>query len=247
MDLGLAGRALLLTGASSGLGLATARALVAEGARVTITGRDVEKINLAVKGLGNAAAGVAADNRDRNATTAAVDAAVAHGGGALHGLLVSVGGPAPAPAIEVDDETWRQQFDTLVVGAFRLVRMVLRHLSPGSAIGLVLSSSVRNPIAGLGVSNVLRPALAMAVKALADELGPAGVRVVGMVPGMILTARTQELREMHSDQDPADAVALRRLGNPDEFGRVAAFALSPAASYMTGCLVTVDGGVARSL
>lgn len=247
MDLGLRGRAILLTGASRGLGLATARVLVAEGAVVTVTGRSAEGVREADSELGPAALGLVADNGDLEATRQAVEAAVEHGGGRLDGVLISVGGPPAADLIAVDDDTWRREFETLVVGAFRVIRIAQPHLSADAAIGLVLSSSVRNPIAGLGISNVLRPALAMAVKSLADELGPRGVRVVGLVPGTILTDRVRELSHLDPAGDLGADVPLGRPGTPEEFGRVAAFVLSPAASYVTGSLVTIDGGRVRSL
>lgn len=247
MDLGLGGRAFLLTGASRGLGLATARVLAEEGALVTITGRSEERVRAAAQGLGPAALGVVADNGDVDAAQRAVEAAVDHGGGRLGGVLVSVGGPPPGGLLTVTDDTWRQEFETLVLGALRVVRTVLPHLADDGAIGFVLSSSVHNPIAGLGISNVLRPALAMAVKTLADELGPRGTRVVGLVPGTIMTDRVRDLSHLDGAEDPGADAPLGRAGTPEEFGRVAAFVLSPAASYLTGSLVTIDGGLTRSL
>jgi 3-oxoacyl-[acyl-carrier protein] reductase len=116
----------------------------------------------------------------------------------------------------------------------------------------VLSSSSRTPIAGLGISNGLRPGLAGVAKDMADEFGPRGVRFVSLLPGRILTDRNQELFAASGDPDRARAEAeatipLRRMGDPAEFGRVAAFALSPAASYVTGSAIVVDGGMIRGL
>ena len=117
---------------------------------------------------------------------------------------------------------------------------------------LVLSSSVRTPISGLAISNGLRPGLGMVAKTLADELGPAGVRVNGLMPGRIQTERIDELDRRGGDPAAARAAAeasipLGRGGEPEEFGRVAAFLLSPAASFLNGAMVPVDGGMLRTL
>ena len=121
-----------------------------------------------------------------------------------------------------------------------------------AALGFVLSTSAKVPLSTMAISNGLRPGLAMLVKQLADEIGPAGGRAIGLMPGSILTER---IRFLHSQSpDPAAslagaaaAVPLRRLGDPAEFGRVAAFVLSDAASYLTGCMIPVDGGALRAL
>ena len=123
---------------------------------------------------------------------------------------------------------------------------------PGAPSGFVLSTSARMPIAGLGLSNGLRPGLAGVVKDMADEYGPRGVRVFGLLPHRILTDRNLELFAATGDAEKAKAEAeatipLRRLGDPAEFGRVAAFLLSPAASYLTGLSLPVDGGALRSI
>jgi len=113
----------------------------------------------------------------------------------------------------------------------------------------VLSSSVKSPVGQLAASNGLRPGLAMVAKQLADELGPDGIRVLGLLPGRISTARTAELDARAPGRRAAAeaTIPLRRYGTPEEFGRVAAFLLSPAASYLTGLVVPVDGGMLRSL
>jgi 3-oxoacyl-[acyl-carrier protein] reductase len=248
MDLQVKGRCYLITGASRGLGYAVAAALVDEGARVTISSRNPTALADAAAGLGENARWFAADNADDGAAAQAVAAAVEHGGaGKLDGLLISVGGPPPSAVTTTDDDTWRRQFESLFVGALRFVRAAVPVMVPGSAIGFVLSSSVRNPIPGLAVSNAIRPALAMTAKTLADELGPRGIRVIGLVPGQILTERTRELQALRPPGDGSSAIPLGRLGDADEFGRVAAFLLSPAASYVTGCVVPIDGGLMRSI
>jgi 3-oxoacyl-[acyl-carrier protein] reductase len=129
-----------------------------------------------------------------------------------------------------------------------MVRGIAPHLGAGAAVGLVLSTSVKVPLGGLEISNGLRPGLAMWAKMLADELGPSGVRVFGVLPGSILTDRIRELTPDAAAQErAARSIPLRRYGEPAEFGRVAAFLLSPAASYVSGTVVPVDGGALRSL
>jgi 3-oxoacyl-[acyl-carrier protein] reductase len=134
----------------------------------------------------------------------------------------------------------------------RAARTFASALTDGGAIGLVLSTSVRSPVEGLGLSNGLRPGLAMVAKDMADEYAPRGVRFVSLLPGRVMTDRNRELFEATGDAAgaAAEAVAkipLGRLGEPAEFGRVAAFLLSPAASYLTGIAVPVDGGALRCL
>jgi 3-oxoacyl-[acyl-carrier protein] reductase len=216
VDLGLAGRVYVVSGGSRGLGRAVAEVLVAEGAQVVVGARDEA-------------------------------AHTAYGG--LDGALVSVGGPPPGTALDTEEEAWRAAFESVFLGALRLTRQVAGAVGPdGGSIALVLSSSVRTPIPGLAVSNGLRPGLAGLVKTLANELGPRGTRVNGLLPGRIATDRTIEIDQATGDPDGAvrraeARIPLGRYGQPDEFGRVAAFVLSPAASYLTGSMVTVDGGM----
>jgi 3-oxoacyl-[acyl-carrier protein] reductase len=253
MDLGLGGRGFLLTGASRGLGFATARALVDDGARVLLSSRSAESVDAAAASLGGApaATGVAADLADADAAEELVGAAVDRMG-RVDGALISVGGPAPGSVLDVPEDAWRAAVDSVLLGPLRLVKALVPHLAEGAAIGFVLSTSVRQPIGHLAISNGLRPGLAMTAKALADELGPRGIRVFGLLPGTIATDRITEIEAASGDAAATRArteaaIPLRRVGRPEEFGAVAAFALSPAASYVTGTMLTVDGGVTRPL
>jgi 3-oxoacyl-[acyl-carrier protein] reductase len=252
MDLGLAERVFVLTGASRGLGFATAQALVADGARVVLSSRDPERVDDAVAALGSSTAlGVAGDLTDPETPRELVDAAMERFG-RLDGALISVGGPPRGTAAEMTDDQWRQAFDTVFLGSVRAARTFAQAMPGGGAIAFVLSTSVRTPIAGLGLSNGLRPGLAGVAKDMADEYGQRNIRVVSLLPGRVMTDRNRELLAATGDaaQATADAVAsipLGRLGEPAEFGRVAAFVLSPAASYLTGVAVPVDGGATRSL
>ena len=172
--------------------------------------------------------------------------------GRLDGVLISVGGPTAGPVLSAGDDAWRGAFESVFLGALRIARTAADALTEGGVIGFVLSGSVREPIAGLGISNGLRPGLAMAAKSLADELGPRGIRVVGLLPARIDTDRVRELDALSGDAAAARAragaaIPLGRYGTPEEFGKVAAFLLSPAASYLTGIMVPVDGGALRGL
>jgi 3-oxoacyl-[acyl-carrier protein] reductase len=253
MDLGLGGRGYLLTGASRGLGFATARALVDDGAQVLISSRSRRAINDAVIQLGGAprAHGLVADLADPEAAGSLVHAARTELN-RLDGVLISVGGPAPGSVLETSEEHWRAAVESVLLGPLRLVKALAPHLGEGAAIGFVLSTSVREPIGGLAISNGLRPGLAMTAKGLADELGPRGIRVFGLMPGRIATDRIAEIEAASGDPAAARAraeaaIPLRRVGRPEEFGRVAAFVLSPAASYVSGTMIPVDGGALRSL
>ncbi|CAL9402251.1 Glucose 1-dehydrogenase 4 [Streptomyces sp. enrichment culture] len=254
MDLGLSERVYVVTGGTRGLGFATAAQLLAEGARVVITGRSQKaaeeaaaRLGVEASGAEGRAVGIAADNANPD-TPQQVVAAARERFGRFDGLLVSVGGPpAGVPADQLTDEHWRSAFDSVFLGAVRLARTAAGELGEGGVIGFVLSASVHEPIPGLTLSNGLRPGLAGFAKTLANELGPRGIRVLGLMPGRIGTERMQYLDSLTGDGDAArerncEAIPLRRYGTPEEFGRTAAFLLSPAASYLTGVMVPVDGG-----
>ena len=253
MDLGLTDRVFVVTAASSGLGRATAEHLVAEGARVVLVARRGEILGEVVEALGRKqAVALTADLADPSTATEACGLALSTFG-RLDGALISVGGPPAGTVLETTTEQWRGAFDSVFLAGLRVADAVVQQgTAPDLALAWVLSTSVKAPIPGLAASNGLRPGLAMLIKQLADELGPQGTRVLGLMPGRIETERVQHLDNLSDDPAAARtaaeaAIPLRRYGDPAEFGRVAAFLLSPAASYLTGSMIAVEGGALRSL
>lgn len=241
----MSGKAFVVTGGSHGLGYASARELLREGAAVTVASRSESRVAGAVHRLTTdwpgAVEGMAADNGDPEAAELLVASAIARWG-TLDGLVISVGGPPSSTALGAADDDWESSFRTVFLGAIRLIRAAAPVLPDGSAIVLVLSTSAKSPLTGLGISNGLRPGLAMAAKDIADELGPRGVRVVSLLPGLFNTARGAGAADRGLGNIP-----LGRIGEPAEFGRAVAFLASPAASYITGCTIAVDGGALRAL
>ena len=236
MDLGLAGRRYVITGGSRGLGLATARVLAADGAHTWLVARDADRLRDAAASLGPGHNFTAIDIADAGAAAVIADAV-----GPIDGVLINVGGPSPGGTLDLSDDQWHEAIDGVLLASVRLLRALSVQVIDGGSILVVLSTTAREPIAGLGASNALRPGLAMVVKELSATLAPA-VRVNGIMPGRIATDRLLAV----ATGDLGAGIPLGRVGEPAEFGRVAAFLLSPAASYVTGTIVAVDGGLLRA-
>lgn len=254
MDLGLADQRVLVCGASRGLGAAVARVLADEGARVAVAARPSEDLTAVATDTGGTL--IAADlSTDDGPANAVRDAVAALGG--LDGLLVNSGGPPPGTFAEVGEDAWAKAIAGTLQGTLRVIRASLPHLREGRdpSIAIILSSSVREPIPALVTSNVLRPGLAGLVKSLVPEIVP--IRINGLAPGRFGTERIRTLDTKRAtdagttleevERQTIARIPLGRYGDPEELGRVAAFLLSPAASYLTGVIVPVDGGMVRSL
>ncbi|HYX10403.1 MAG TPA: SDR family oxidoreductase [Candidatus Acidoferrum sp.] len=254
MDLGLSDRRILVTGASRGLGAGIATVLAAEGARVALVARESAGLTALAAETGGVA--VPSDLSTPTGPAAAVEGAVQALGG-LDGLLVNSGGPPPGTFRELDEDAWRRAIDGTLQSSLRLIREALPHLERGhdAAVLIILSSSVREPIAGLLASNVLRPGLSGLIKTLVAEIAP--IRINGVAPGRFDTERVRDLDRRRAETSGAsiesikaatiDRIPLRRYGDPAEMGRIGAFLLSPAASYIDGVILPVDGGMLRSL
>jgi 3-oxoacyl-[acyl-carrier protein] reductase len=254
MDLGLKDKRILVTGASRGLGAAIARAVAAEGARIAVVARESDELaKVAAETRGVA---VPADLATSDGPGEAAARAIESFGG-LDGLVVNSGGPPTGTFEQLDEETWRRAIDGTLLAAIRLIHAALPALREGRdpAIVIVLSSSIREPVPGIVTSNVLRPGLNGLIKTLVGEIAP--IRINGIAPGRIDTARIRSLDSSRAKELGVEVeevqrtnlarIPLARYGEAAEVGRVGAFLLSTAASYVNGVVVGVDGGMIRSL
>jgi 3-oxoacyl-[acyl-carrier protein] reductase len=262
MDLGIEGKVAMVAAASQGLGFAIAEALAAEGARVSMAARRPENIGAAAARIaertGAQVMGSVADVTSVEAIQAWHRATVERFGG-VDMLVTNSGGPPAGPASGFDDAAWRNAFELLVLSAVRTVRIVLPSMEArgGGSILMLTSSSVKNPIPNLGLSNVIRPAVSALVKTLADEFAARKIRVNQLVPGRIATERLTYLDDANAKRAgitleeqrklSVGAIPMGRYGEPEEFARAAAFLLSDAAGYITGATLQVDGGAMRSI
>jgi 3-oxoacyl-[acyl-carrier protein] reductase len=262
MDLNLKNKIAMVGGASKGLGYAVARALAAEGAAVSIASRDEAAINRAAETIA----------RDTGARVVAVAADLAQAApieqwhqktvkefGGVDALFANTGGPPAGGALAFDDRAWQSAFELLLMSVVRTVRLVVPSMKArgGGAILIGTSSSVKEPIASLALSNVLRSGVTSLAKTLSIELAGDRIRVNTLIPGRIETDRLRQLDELSAQRSgtPLDqhrtrmmaTVPLGRYGAPEEFGRMGAFLLSDAASYITGANVQVDGGLIKGM
>ncbi|MBX3081546.1 MAG: SDR family oxidoreductase [Anaerolineae bacterium] len=260
MDLGSTGKVALVAAASKGLGFGVARALARDGAHVSICSRDEASVNKAVEQLkaetGADVMGVSCDVRQTESIQQWVDATVARWG-KIDALLVNAGGPPSGSFKDLTDAQWQAAFELTLLSSIRMIRAAIPHMKDGGAILTVTSSSIREPIERLALSTVMRSGVAGLVKTLADELAPDGIRVNNLIPGRIDTDRVAQLDQNTASKlgIPVEEVRersiakipLKRLGTIDDFGAAGAFLLSPAASYITGATLWVDGGSMRSI
>jgi 3-oxoacyl-[acyl-carrier protein] reductase len=246
LDLGLSGRTALVMGASSGLGLASAEALAAEGANVTIVGRRREVTEREAERIG--ALAVRGDVTVPRDLERAVEQTLAAFGG-LDVLVWNSGGPPPGTALDVTPESIEHAVELLLQPLVRLVHLCLPHLAASDAgrILAVTSIAAKEPVPHIALSNAIRPGVTGWLKTLARELGPQGITVNCVAPGRFGTARLEQLYPGGpSDADLAD-IPLRRWGEPREFGDVVCFLASARARYVTGQTIVIDGGLQQAL
>ncbi len=258
MDLGLKGKKAFLAGSSRGLGYAAARLLALEGCQIVINGRDEGKLALASDNLqaesgtqvkfckGDASVPEQAEGLIR-------DAARMLGG--LDLLMTNTGGPPAGKFEDLTDKTWQQAIDLALMSHVHLIRAALPYLrdSQSASVLTITSYSVKQPIPSLILSNSVRAATAGLTKSLAQELGSEGIRFNSLLPGWTKTERVLEIMKFRAEQNGTSVedeigkitaeIPLGRMAEPEEIGRVAAFLLSPAASYINGVMLTVGGGI----
>jgi 3-oxoacyl-[acyl-carrier protein] reductase len=262
MDLGVKGKVAMVGGASRGLGLAVARLLLKEGAAVSMASSQSAQIHAAAQALkaetgSDAILPVEADLRSGDAIAAWFAATEKQFGG-VDLLFVNTGGPPPGTALSFDDAGWQAAFELLLLSTVRMIRLAVPSMTArgGGSIVVSTSSSVKEPIANLALSNVLRASVAALAKTLSNELAGQGIRVNHLLPGRIDTDRVRQLDLNRSklagvsvEQQRANtekSIPLGRYGEPDEFAASAVFLLSPASAYTTGASLQVDGGMIRA-
>lgn len=252
------GKCAFVAASTRGLGRAIAQELAAAGARVAVNGREPKAVEEAARRLGHGAVAAPADLTDPTALAVAVDGAAATLGG-LDILVTNGGGPKGAAFGALSDADWQTGYELVLLSVVRLVGAALPHLRArgGGRIVAVVSSSVRQPIENLTLSNVLRPAVSALVRDLSLDLAGAGILVNAAAPGRFDTDRVRELDRGRAERAGVTADAFRRdyeasipvgrYGDPAEFARAVAFLASPANTYVTGQTLLVDGGLVRSL
>jgi 3-oxoacyl-[acyl-carrier protein] reductase len=248
----------MVAGASRGLGYAVAEALAREGAKVSIASRDEQAIAAAAARMGGDVLAVPVEVRSADAIRRWTDETAQRFGG-VDLLFTNSGGPPAGAAISFDDAAWQDAAELLLFSALRMVRAAvpLMQARGGGAILMSTSSSVKEPISNLGLSTVLRASVSALAKTLAIELAPSRIRVNQIIPGRVDTDRVRQLDQIagtkqgitpqQAKEKSMAAIPMGRYGETDEFGRVGAFLLSEAASYMTGATVQVDGGLIKSV
>jgi 3-oxoacyl-[acyl-carrier protein] reductase len=261
MDLGLRGAKVLVTAASTGLGAATARQFSLEGALVVINSRTLDKLQRTAAAInqesGNPVFTMATDVSDAGGVRRLIANAVEMLGG-LDILVTNAGGPPAGTFDDFDQEAWQKAINLNLMSTINLIKEALPHLRQSSraAILTVTSVSARQPIDNLILSNTIRPAVLGLTKSLSNELGPGGIRVNSILPGTTDTERITQLMSARARANStsveeeraksAQSTPLRRIGKPEEFGNAAVFLCSPAAGFITGVSLAVDGGSTKA-
>ncbi len=260
MELFLNGKVALITGASQGLGYAAALVLSAEGCQVAINSRNLAKISKSAKVIQDETQQevlpINGDVTNANDVIRIVQKTIEHFG-KLDILIANAGGPPPGGFEKFDDDDWLKAFELTFLSQVRLIRAALPYLrkSPAASVLTVTSYSVKQPIQNLILSNSIRAATAGLTKSLALDMGKEGIRFNSILPGWTETERVSELMIARAKQNGTTVddeivnqmkeAPLGRMAQPEEFGKVAAFLVSPAASYVTGVLFPLDGGMIK--
>jgi NAD(P)-dependent dehydrogenase (short-subunit alcohol dehydrogenase family) len=251
MDLELTDRAFLVTGGTDGLGLALARRLVSEGARVAVCGRDLARLDRARALLGGGSVCFRADVTIESELDAFIDAALSKFGG-LDGAVNNAGRSAGTPVSVADESMWRDDFELKVISAVHVSRRVLAALEDSrGAIVNVLAIMARTPGASSTPTTASRAAGLALTKAMSNEVGPRGVRVNAILIGLIESGqwvrKAEEaqvsVEEFIAKMAKDSKIPLGRMGRAEEFADLAAFLLSPRASYISGVGISIDGGL----
>jgi len=261
MDLGLKDKRAFIAGSSRGLGFATALTLAREGCKVVVNSRETENARVAAEKItnetGSQALWMVGDVGDASAADNLIQSAVDVLGG-LDILITNAGGP-PSGSFEIfDDATWQKAVDTSFLSHVRLIRAALPHLrkSDSPSVLTMTSYTVKQPIPNLVLSNSVRAATVGLTKSLAMELGKENIRFNSILPGWTQTERVTELMAFRAknnnttvEEETAKQTAeipLGRLGQPQEFANAAVFLVSPAASFIHGVMLAVDGGIIKA-
>jgi len=246
MNLGLSGRTAIVCGASSGMGLGIARSLRGEGANVAMFARRADLLEREAEQIGGLA--VPGDVTSSDDLERLVASVVGTYGG-IDILVNNSGGPPRATATELDADNVRAAVDLLLVSIVRLTELCLPHLerSGRGRIVNITSSTVREPIDSLALSNAVRPGVVGWAKSLARQVGPKGITVNSIAPGSIDTDRLREVDPDGPSEEDLREIPLRRLGTTQEIGDVVAFLCSERAAYVSGAVIFVDGAASRSL
>jgi 3-oxoacyl-[acyl-carrier protein] reductase len=260
MDLNLCGKAALVTAGSKGMGRAIALAFATEGMKIAISARGEEALAMTVadaRAAGAEVIGIAGDVAEARDIDRMIAGTVdAYGG--IDVLVVNAGGPPSMAFAQATDADWTRAFELTLMSAVRLIRAVVPYLSQSRGTVVTIESiSVKQPVSGLLLSNTIRPSVVGLTKTLADELGPQGIRLNNILPGMILTDRSVHLAEGRAKAsgrtaeeviaETEQAIPLGRYGKPEEIANLALFLASSASSYITGTSILCDGGIYRGL
>lgn len=260
MDLGLTDKVFIVTASSKGLGRAAARQLALEGAQVAICARgpEIDATAAAIRAeSGREVFAQQADVSDPAQAEAFISAAAAHFGG-LDGAVFNAGGPPPGVFLDFKPDDWKRAVDLVLMSTVHMAYAVVPHVLArgGGSLLTIQSYSVKHSVENLTLSNAIRMAVVGMMKSMANELGPQGIRVNSILPGITYTDRIEALmkaRAAKSGQTPeeelaktAAAIPLRRTGTVDEFGRTVAFLMSPLVGYIHGVALPFDGGSTAS-